>query len=931
MTLFPRSTTRWMVLAALAFSVTLPGCDRFRNFTDQEHVQRAKDLLAKNDLRASEIELKNAISKNPKNAEARWLLGDVYLESDQGASAEKEFKRALELGVSAESLKVPLGRAYAEQGKYKELLQEIDLGPQTATRAHAHILKLRGDAFMATRKGKEGCELYVQSNQIDKDFVEAYWGLSRCAVGRQDTKAARAQLEQALSIDRNNYGTWAVLGDLERSQGHQKEAEQNYLAALKLKPKHVPSRLKLVQVYLAQNKLDAATKEVGALRKEAPRNTQARYLEALVSYQQGKYPVAREQLQGLLRQQPNHLAGVLLFGSVSLALGDDEQASQAFDRFLGVVPGHIHARKLAATTALKRSEPRRALEWVNPILKQRPNDGEAMALAAEAYMQLREPEKASDWYEKAVAAKPDNAKLRTELALSRLSSGESDQAIEDLTSIIQASPTASKADTALASVYLQKKQFDQALQVIANLEKKLPKNPDVLNLKAAAYVGKGDMVQARKALTQALELRPDYTPAAVNLARLEMQDKKPDAARKHLEGILKKNSDSLSGMLALAEFERSQNQEAAAYVSLLNRAVKAHPKALAPQMELVQHQLAKGEARQALVLARGMTTTFPNSREVQELLAQTQLAAGERENAVASYQKLVEEAPERISAQFGLANAQLAKGDAKAARIALASTLKLEPRHIGAQSMLFGIELREKKYAEALRLAKAAQSQYPQAPFGHVMEGDVQIVQGQYAAATRAYEQAFAITPTGLMLSRVHGAATAAGQEQAATTRLKKWIQDHPGDTEVRAYYAAFLVRKEQDKEAIIQYEALLKHTPNHVLALNNLANLHQRNGDKRALEIAERASKLAPQNPTVQDTLGWILVEQGQAKRAEPLLAKSVAAQPSPTGHYHWAVALAQTGSRERAAGELKRLLATNQKFPESEQAKALLGQLQR
>jgi len=926
----PRFTTIWTISVVFALSLALSGCDRFRNFTDQEHVQRAKDFLAKNDLRASEIELKNAVSKNPKNAEARWLLGDVYLESEQGAPAEKEFKRALELGVSAESLKVPLARAYIEQGKYKEVLAEIELGPQTATRARAHILKLRGDALMATRKAREGCELYAQSHQTDKDFVEAYWGLSRCAAGRREAHAARTWLEQALAIERNNYGTLALLGDLERSQGRQLEAEQAYLSVLKLKPGHVTTRLKLVQTHLAQNKLDVAIKEIKALRKEAPQNTQGRYLEALANYQQGKYALARDQLQGLLRQQPNHLAGVLLLGSASLALGADEQASQAFDRFLAAVPGHIHARKLAATVAIKRGEPRRALAWVNPILKQRPNDGEAMVLAAEAHMQLREPEKASAWYEKAVAAKPDSQNLRTELALSRLASGESDQAIEDLASIIQANPAASKADTALASVYLQKKEFDQALQVITNLEKKLPKNPDVLNLKAAAYVGKGDVAQARKALTQALEAQPDYAPAAVNLARLEMEDKKPDAARKHLESVLKKNPENLSGMLALAEFELSQNQEAA-YVSLLQRAAKAHPSALAPRMGLVQYQLNKGEARKALLLAREMTAAFPNNRDVQELLAQTQFAAGERENATASFQKLVEAAPERLSAQFGLARAQLAKGDPAAARVALASTLKLDPRHLGAQSTLFGIELREKKFPEALRLAKAVQNQYPQAPFGHTMEGDLFFAQGQYTLATRAYEQAFALVPSGNTLSRVHGSAATAGQGQAATDRLKKWIQDHPTDSDARAYYAAFLVRQGQDKEAIAQYEELLKHAPNHVLALNNLANLYQRNGDKRALKLAEQAHQLVPQNPTVLDTLGWILVEQGQAKRAEPLLAKALAAQPSPTTQYHWAVALAKTGNRARAAEELKRLLEANPKFPESEQAKTLSMQLQR
>lgn len=924
------ATSSKIVLVLIAAGLMLGGCDRLRNFSDQEHVQRAKEMQGKGNIDGSVIELKNAVSKNPKNAEARWMLGEAYIVLDQGGPAEKELKRARELGIAEETIKVPLARAYLDQGKFKEVLEEIRPSDQSSNRAKAQILKLRGDALIGTRKTAEGCELYLQSNQVDAEFVEAYWGLSRCEVNRNNLTAARAALDRAIKVDAREYGSWTVLGDLEHMQGRLAEAERAYLTALKYKPMHIPTRIKLATNYLSQKNNDAAAKEIASLRKTAPQNPQVRYLEALMNFQQGKHALARDQLQEMLRLQPGHLAGILLYGTASMSLGADEQASKAFARFLSVVPGHIHARKMAADVANKRGEPRHALELLAPILKHRPNDSEAMILAAEAYTKLREPAKAAALYEKAVAVVPDNTALRTDLALSRLASGEADRAISDLSAVIEASPKAYKADTTLASIYMQKKQWDKALQVIANLEKKLPNNPDVFNLKAAVYIGKGDTAQGRAVLNQALAAKPDYVPAAVNLARLEMSENKPDAARKHLENILDKDRKNLAAMLALAEIARTRQQEAE-HVSWLEKAAKAHPAALQPKIGMIRYQLSRGQAQQALTLAREAATAFPKDNEVLELLAQTQFAAREMENAAVSYQKLTEAAPEQVSARFGLASVLLAKGEGKGARSALEETLKLDPRHLEAQSMLFGLELRAKKFAEAMRLAKNVQLQYPRQPAGYIMEGDALFVQAQYVQANRAFEQAFTLAQSGNTLIRVHESASAAGQEVSATQRLQKWMKDHPDDLTVPTYYAAFLVRKGNEREAIAQYEALVKRAPNHVLALNNLANLYQRMGDRRALETAERAQKLAPESAMVLDTLGWILLEQGQAKKAEPLLAKAAASQTLLTARYHWAVALSQTGSKERATEELKRLLAGDAPFAEREQAKTLLAQLQR
>jgi predicted Zn-dependent protease len=134
-----------------------------------------------------------------------------------------------------------------------------------------------------------------------------------------------------------------------------------------------------------------------------------------------------------------------------------------------------------------------------------------------------------------------------------------------------------------------------------------------------------------------------------------------------------------------------------------------------------------------------------------------------------------------------------------------------------------------------------------------------------------------------------------------------------------------------RSREAITQYEALTRLKPNNVSAINNLAILYQQEKDARALATAEKALKLAPDQPSIQDTLGWILVEEGQElPHALDLLAKAAAKLPKEaTVRYHYAFALAQAGKKTEAIKELEATIGSGQKFPDLAKAQALIKSL--
>ena len=205
------------------------------------------------------------------------------------------------------------------------------------------------------------------------------------------------------------------------------------------------------------------------------------------------------------------------------------------------------------------------------------------------------------------------------------------------------------------------------------------------------------------------------------------------------------------------------------------------------------------------------------------------------------------------------------------------------------------------------------------------------MAQKQFAPALKAYEKAFAINDNmGPLAVKMHQALREGGKAKEADARLANWLKDHPSDIPVRGYLASSYMSGAQNKQAIEQYQVVLQNDPKNILALNNLAWLYQQEKDPRALATAEQAYLLKPDSVTIMDTLGWILVEQGDIARALKLLKAASEKVPAATGiRYHWAAALAKSGDRAGARRELGDLLTKNKKFPERQEAQELLRQL--
>ncbi len=175
----------------------------------------------------------------------------------------------------------------------------------------------------------------------------------------------------------------------------------------------------------------------------------------------------------------------------------------------------------------------------------------------------------------------------------------------------------------------------------------------------------------------------------------------------------------------------------------------------------------------------------------------------------------------------------------------------------------------------------------------------------------------------------MNAALLRSGQGDAAIKALTDWIAQHPDDLAASEQLADIFIATRRLDEAAKYLQRVLEQKPHNPVALNNLAWVYQSQGDKRAAGLARQAYILSPGGQTA-DTLGWILVSDGDMARGIPLLRQAAAqAAADPRILYHYAVALKDTGKRDEAIRLLNSVVANKAEFIEKAQAQKLLDEL--
>jgi len=944
----PHARRLQSAVAAATLALALAGCGE----SPESLLAKAKESIAKEEPRSAEIHLKNLLQKQD-TAEARYLLGTVLVRTNDLRGAEKELRRALEAGYDRSRVAPELASVLLKLGSFEALIQEFSGSLPQEPAAKARVLTSLGRAQLALGKRDAGKVSFEAALAAHAGYAPAQVALLALRAGTGDIAGADAELDEVLAKHPGSVEALLLKGDLELGQRRERQAREYFAKAATVDPMDHESRRRIAVVSMSLKEYDAAQKAVDELRRITGPAAATLTLQAQVQYARNKIEQARDTVLSALKVAPDYVPALQLSAQLHLMLNSLQTAESHARRSIELAPGSTIGYRLLAATYVQMNEPDKALHLLQPVLERNTTRDSALyAVAGEAALRANDPEKARAWYERASKLDPDDGRKATGLALASLSRGDRERGIAELEQASEMDAGSARADYALVMTHLRERQYDKALAAIDRLEKKLPGSALAANLRGSVFIGKGDVAAARKHFEEALRRDPKFFPAAANLARLDLRERKPDDAKRRYTALLEKDPKNVQAMIAIAQIAQAGADAARVQkaredalagklpdpdatvdprgskeaLDWLKKARETDRGSVPAALALSSWYMVSQQPREAIPLLQEMVAAHKDDIRLLDALGTAYLRSGQQTLAMETFDKVLRLRPDSAPLQLRMGQLKLSRGDTAGAITHLRKAVELDPKAVEPRSAMAAAHLRAGNPAEARKVAAALQKDQPKHPAGFALEGDIAMAERRFGDAAGAYRKSLAVQKTVPVQMQLHRALSAGGMAGEADTVLQALVKERPDDPAVRMYAGDSEASRQRWSNALGHYEAVIGKQPNNALALNNAAWAKHELKDPKALEYAERAFSAAPQAAPVMDTLGVILVDRNEVARGVTLLRQAVAAAPgTPQFRLHLAEALVKAGDKAGAKAELDHILKGGPQGPLADQARKL------
>ena len=916
-------------LALTLFCVAaLSGCDWFLSV--EQRIARAEQHLASGDGRAAGIELQNALRSEPGNLRARLMLADLSLRMGDPRAADKELARAIADGASPSQTSALTAEVRLANGEFQQLLQQIDAGTLALEEPARSIY--RGLAQLGLSQVDASLTSFDTALAKDPKATRGLIGKAQAHVQQGHSDAAIAELARALEIEPANARAALLMGTILGQRGDYAAAAKALDAARRnaggsLSQAQYDALLAaLAEAQIAARDLPGARATQTELVKQSGDTPLAHFIAARIAMAEQNYAVAVAEAQRVLAAAPDQLQAKLMLGAALLANGNLNQAEAQLSELVRQAPENVEARKLLAQVNLRLQRPDLAMQVLSPVQQAESADPQLGALLGWANLQRGDEGAAIGLLERSITAQPGNPRLKLDLALAYLRAGRNEDAVA-LLRTLPTQPGDLRRESLLIAAVAASRGAGAARAEVEQIVAAHQDDVGVLNVAAIFYAKQRDFAAARRELERAAALEPRNLATLMNIARIEADAGDPAAARAALQRALQAEPQSKTARLALAQLA-ARGGDIDGAIKWLEEVRRADVSAVEPRLVLAALYLQQKKSAQSDAVSREALAASDRNATVIDTLGRMSMDFGRYEEALSRFREAAERDPRAVDPLLNAARAQMALGNAAAARESVEKARVLQPDSVPAAAMLISLDLREGRREQALARLEQLESARGQDAAVALLEGDVAFALQSYEAAANAYAAAYKLTPSAVAAVRNYRAGAQAHVETPAAL-LEAWLARQPADHAARMVYAEAL-SSGKPKRAIEQYELLAAQGRPSAAVLNNLAWLYFEGGDPRAEETAKRAYDLAPADSAVADTYGWVLVRKGKAAEGLPILERALeGAGKVPEIRYHYAVALAEVGERERARNELQVLTRGAPAFSAAEDARRLLAEL--
>jgi putative PEP-CTERM system TPR-repeat lipoprotein len=893
-----------------------------------DYLSTAKASLKKGDLKSAQIDLRNAVRDDPQNAEAHYWLGRVTFELGDPVASEREATAARDRGFDPHQAVPLLAQALLAQSKFDELLNTLKPEGKDPL-LDASILVARGYAQVSLKRPEDAQKSFAEAEQVAPNAVEPLLADARLAVARADLAGAQAKIDRAIAAQPKSAEALLAKAQLLRLKNDVPGAIAVLDALVTDQPSIMQARLDRASLELSAGKNDAAKADIDTVLKGTPGNVQAIYLLAVMEAQSRNYKAADADLERISGYIGRIQRAFYLQAVVKEQLGQLEQAEEAARKYLGRAPNDLAAYKVLARIQFAKHRPDQVVDTLAKVAESGKSDAEAYDLLGRAYAATGRGAEAIQSFQKAETMAPNDVGVQTRLASVRMGMGDVDTAMGDLEHTLELAPKLPAVGEALFFAALATGDTAKAGDALAKIRTAQGETEIVGNLEGLFKLAQIDFPGAKTIFADLVQKYPDFTPAKINLARVDIMMGDRSAAEKILSDVLGKQATAEPAMsMMVSDYVQSNRLQDA--IDLLERAHASDPNLTRVTVALGDLYIRSGTAQKALDLANAEKGANASSSDIMSLKAAAFLALGQKKDARAAYEEILKNDSNVIGARRQLVALLIEAGDFESARNVITAGIAASPRNYQLYQDFVMIDLKSTGMDAALATADRLQSQDRDFPGIKALKGDIYLAANRPADAVTAYTEANAASPSSLLVTRLASALLRSGKGDDASKLLLDWLVKHGDDMVATEQLAEINIATNKYDDAVKYLELLLKQKPHDPVALNNLAWVYQQQGnDAKAQVLARQAYVLSP-SPQTADTLGWILTTGGNPQSGVALLRQASGDGASdPRILYHYAVALKDTGNKDEAKKQLETVVAAKSEFKEKVEAQKLLDDM--
>jgi Flp pilus assembly protein TadD len=486
-----------------------------------------------------------------------------------------------------------------------------------------------------------------------------------------------------------------------------------------------------------------------------------------------------------------------------------------------------------------------------------------------------------------------------------------------------------------AEIALNAKQAGEALNAVRLWREVAPGSEEATQFFLSLVVLSDNLAEARPILQERLKNTSPHLrgTAVLQTQRLLARAKNKAAAFALLEEILTPYKPLLEVHLALAQgaaiqgnFERARQEAQAALI--------ANPGSEQAALTLSQVTPDKKDALGALST---FLTAHPQSRDVRMAYARMLADQKQFKEALQEFKILLKQQPQNLTVLFALGYLSHQAGDPVEAETHLTAFLNVlatrpDDERDPTQTLLLLTQIAEERNDIPAALKWLERIDDGPAYIGaQVRRAQLLAKGGDLAAARKSLSEINAHGEDQRIQLAIAEAQILrnAEQPQNAFAVLEATLKRYPDNADLLYEYGLMAEKMNQLETMETALRKVIKLAPDNQHAYNALGYAFAERNIRlqEALALIEKAVQLAPNDPYIMDSMGWIQFRLGKLQEAEALLRKAYELRADPEIATHLGEVLWVKGQQEDAK---KLWRDANTKDPKNDTLKSTLARLQ-